>query len=734
MKVPFRLNIYRRILLMMFTCSLVSLVILSAIAISSMFDIKETAVKTGLDIGNAAVSESSSALEVLSNDSMEKLAKDKSHMIELSLESIKQNVTTVSNQMTDIMSNPEKYPRRYVAEPDKKNAGTIVPQLMYSASVRNRASLSNEIARAANIQDFLTQMNASSPVIASSYVASKNGFIIMADKISERKFAEGSSVPAPYEAFARPWYKKALAENRLIFTDVVNDIHGGGLCIICAAPYRANGEFAGVVGMGSYLREINQIVLDTKVGNTGFGFVLNQNGTILFSPINGGIFAVDTNVDLRHAEESTIAEMANRMVAGETGHLPVTVGSHNYYVAFAPMPDLGWSFGIMIEEDEAMAFVTKSRNAIQGEVGNLTADMDRQLDRAILYITLIVLAFIALVSYIAYRMAGSFVRPIRQLTNGVQNIVVEINENKNKKEFTIENKLDIKTGDEIEDLASSFNIMTDELQTYMRNLKTVTAERERIATELSVAANIQESMLPKIAPAFPQRTDFDIYATMDPAKEVGGDFYDFYLLDKNHLFVVVADVSGKGVAAALFMVIVKIILKNFALTRGLTSELASVVSAANDQLYQNNDAMMFVTAFVGILDLDTGKFSFVNAGHNPPLIYRSKDNKFSYLDIKRNFVMGGMDELDYKGQEITLYPGDKLFLYTDGVTEALNEKDEMFGEENLLSALNTADTSNISLIELLKHVKKSLKNHVQNAPQSDDITMLGLSYYGNKDA
>ena len=182
--------------------------------------------------------------------------------------------------------------------------------------------------------------------------------------------------------------------------------------------------------------------------------------------------------------------------------------------------------------------------------------------------------------------------------------------------------------------------MTDNLKTYMANLTKVTAERERIATELNVATDIQNGMLPK---DFPSRADFELLATTTPAKEVGGDFYDFYFLDETHLAITVADVSGKGIPAALFMVISKTILNNFAVSMHNSAGLAEVVAAANDKLCANNEAMMFVTAFVGVLDLETGEFVYVNAGHNPPVVYRAETNHCDFLDVKKNFVLGPMD-------------------------------------------------------------------------------------------
>jgi sigma-B regulation protein RsbU (phosphoserine phosphatase) len=320
------------------------------------------------------------------------------------------------------------------------------------------------------------------------------------------------------------------------------------------------------------------------------------------------------------------------------------------------------------------------------------------------------------------RMGERFVRPILNLADGVREIA----------NGNLDKKLSIHTGDEIEQLADSFNVMTAELQTYMRNLTRETVEKERIATELNVANRIQESMLPNIFPPFPERSDFDIYAIMHAAKEVGGDFYDFYLLDDNHLMITIADVSGKGVPAALFMVISKTILKNFAMTMTGNDDLAAVVSCTNDQLCQNNDAMMFVTAFVGLLDIQTGKFVYVNAGHNPPLVYRHKTQQFSYMEVKRNFVLGGMEELDYQAQEMMLEPDDKLFFYTDGVTEALNEAEELYGEERLLRCLNDADAERLDLKGLLAAVQKSLALHVGKAEQSDDITMMVMDYQGKQ--
>lgn len=243
-------------------------------------------------------------------------------------------------------------------------------------------------------------------------------------------------------------------------------------------------------------------------------------------------------------------------------------------------------------------------------------------------------------------------------------------------------------------------------------------------TELRVASNIQKDMLPCIFPAFPERREFDIYATMEPAKEVGGDFYDFFLVDDSHLAVVIADVSGKGVPAALFMVIAKTLIKNHT---QLEKQPEEVFTAVNNQLCENNEEGMFVTAFMGILELNTGKFTYVNAGHNPPLIKKA-GGRFKYLPLTSGFVLAGMENICYSQSELFLQRGDHIFLYTDGVTEATNNYGELFGEPRLYTTMNAGNEQ--SLETLLTTVKKEIDHFVGGADQFDDITMLAVAYKG----
>ncbi|MDO5131715.1 MAG: SpoIIE family protein phosphatase [Eubacteriales bacterium] len=251
------------------------------------------------------------------------------------------------------------------------------------------------------------------------------------------------------------------------------------------------------------------------------------------------------------------------------------------------------------------------------------------------------------------------------------------------------------------------------------------AEKQRISSELNMASRLQESMLPQDFPPFPDRSEFDIYASMNPAREVGGDFYDFFMVDDDHLCIVIADVSGKGIPAALFMMVSKVILQNCAM---LGQNAAEILTKTNEALCSNNRMEMFVTVWVGILEISTGIIRAANAGHEYPAVM--KDGRFALLRDKHGLVVGAMEAAVYKAYEIRLDPGDKLFVYTDGVTEATDAENRLFGTDRLIVALNNDPGAAPQTV--LKNVRKAVDGFVKDAEQFDDLTMLCLEYKGNR--
>ena len=278
--------------------------------------------------------------------------------------------------------------------------------------------------------------------------------------------------------------------------------------------------------------------------------------------------------------------------------------------------------------------------------------------------------------------------------------------------------VDVHANEEFSDLSNDINATVDVLKRY------ISEAEARIDAELEVARAIQSSSLPSVFPPYPQRRDFDIYASMCAAKEVGGDFYDFYLIDDDTLAFIVADVSGKGIPAAMFMMTAKAMLKSFAESGMAVNEVFTTV---NQKLCEGNDAEMFVTAWMGILDLKTGKVNIANAGHNPPLVCR-KDGSFEFFKVRPGLVLAGMDGIRYRCAELQLQPGDQIFLYTDGVTEATNAQQELFGDDRLQELLDANRT--VGVEELCRRVKAGVDAFADGEPQFDDITMLALKYKG----
>ena len=399
-------------------------------------------------------------------------------------------------------------------------------------------------------------------------------------------------------------------------------------------------------------------------------------------------------------------------------------GNELMHAAFAPdAPET-----ILVTNNEEYGYLASAYVAILDSAGqpaalasvDISMDMINQQIRQFVSLTILLSCGVLLVSVVVYYfyIRRILIRPLGKLHRAAQELVQSNMDQ-------LENfRLDISTRDELEELAGAFQYMTVELAEYIRNLAAVTAEKERIGAELEVATQIQASMLPCIFPAFPERKEFDIYASMTPAKEVGGDFYDFFLVDDNHLAMVIADVSGKGVPAALFMVIAKTLLKNSAQTGASPKQ---VLERVNNQLCENNDAEMFVTVWLGVLDLTTGLLTAANAGHEYPALRRAQ-GEFELIKDKHGFVLAGMEGARYQEYTLKLEPGDTLFVYTDGVAEATDAGEVLYGTDRMLNALNALGGAVPD--ELLRGMKRDIDAFVGQAPQFDDITMLGLRYIG----
>ena len=403
------------------------------------------------------------------------------------------------------------------------------------------------------------------------------------------------------------------------------------------------------------------------IGQKGFVVICNPEGTVISDTIGN----VGKNISILGQNQNIKATQKEVFL--------VTIGNKPCYCMYSKVNN----FVVLVAMTEEEVFFTKKASVY------MLAFMET-IVFAIFFATIFVLVKVLVVKNIR-----KINTSLSQITDGDLNVTVDVRDN--------------------EEFAS----LSDDINSTVTTLKHYIDEAAaRFDKDLEIAKQIQQSALPSVFPPYPNRKDFSIYASMNAAKEVGGDFYDFYLVDENHLAFVVADVSGKGIPGAMFMMTSKTLIKSFA-ESGLP--VHEVLTNVNTQLCQNNEAGMFVTAWMGILDLQTGLIKFANAGHNPPLV-KHKDGSYEFLKGKVNFVLAGMDMVKYKEQELQLQPGDEIYLYTDGVTEAHNSNKELFGENRLLESLNS--TKGMSVEDICKKVKEDVDAFVCDAEQFDDITML----------
>jgi sigma-B regulation protein RsbU (phosphoserine phosphatase) len=360
---------------------------------------------------------------------------------------------------------------------------------------------------------------------------------------------------------------------------------------------------------------------------------------------------------------------------------------------------------------------TKAILCVQRQLDALEGARNEYINKVFILFVILTIISVGVMSFFLHR---SLIDPLKIVSDEAIRFAEEGTEAKDKLTDSIPNK------DEIGLLAASIDQMETQICDYVDNITRITADRERIATELGLATRIQENMLPNIFPAFPDRNEFDVYAMMNPAKEIGGDFYDFFLIDDERIALVIADVSGKGIPAALFMMMSKIMIKTQALNGGGPAEILTLV---NEQVCKNNREEMFVTVWLGILDLNTGLLTAANAGHEYPMIKHAGGNYEIYKD-KHGFVIGGMEGMKYSEYEIQMEPGSNIFVYTDGLAEANSADGELFGMERALEILNqhTEDSPK----EVIEAEKKAVEEFAGEAPQFDDLTMLCIEYQGKK--
>lgn len=506
-----------------------------------------------------------------------------------------------------------------------------------------------------------------------------------------------------YDYFTWDWYQIPRELETPQWTEPYFGEGGGILMSSYAVPFYKNVDgqrkLTGVVVVDISLEHLRDIVSSIRILQSGYGFLISKNGTFVTHPLKDYIMNETIFSVAEERNDPSLRETGRKMIKGQSGFSSHSVKSavtrKSCIMTYVPIKSNGWSLGILFPYDELMSDI-------------------KNLNHVVLALGITGLALLALAVVF---IARSITKPLTVMADiagriGTGDLDAEVPE--------------VRTRDEVGQLALALDRMKKSLKDYIQEIADTAASRQRMESELKIARSIQMGILPKVFPPFPDRTDFDIYAQTIPAREVGGDFYDLFLVDRKHLCFVIGDASGKGIPAALFMAFTKTLIKAKA---SADIDTGALMMEVNDELSRGNPADMFITVFCAILNTETGELRYTNGGHNPPVIM-GRTGEMDYLDCSGDLVVGIMEGSPYTSRRIFLEAGDRVFLYTDGVTEAMNASDEEFSTGRLLEVLSGCDGR--SALEIVACVGDAVNTFCQETPQYDDITMMAVVYNGSR--
>lgn len=522
------------------------------------------------------------------------------------------------------------------------------------------------------------------------YPSYKNGFSPYIMRGADGKFIE-SNLANIHDFYQKPWYKITKDKKKAYWSDPFVEINGNVICSYCIPIITPGNQLLGVLAIDMSLDDLTEKVQNVKPYPKSFLTIMDRDLNFVVHP--------DKNLILKGNPTQVLDK--NKYEVNETIFVDIKnqvrgIGAFGdrgaqKYLYYAPIKRAGWTITLECDEDEIVAGV----KAVRWQM-----------------IIISILGILGL-SFISLFLMRKFLRPIKLYSNAALHIA-EGNFHTHLPKMHDHNELWA--------LGNSLNHMQHSLDKYIQELKTTTQEKGRIESELNIASKIQMSMIPKIFPPYPDRDDVDIYGSLIPAKAVGGDLYDFFLRDEK-LFFCVGDVSGKGVPASLVMAVTRSLLR---IVAAHESRPERIVASLNNSMSDMNESNMFVTLFVGVLDLPTGRFRYCNAGHNAPVIINGDNQEVKLLDVKPNLPIAILQDMKFELQETIISPNTSIFMYTDGLTEAENKDKELFGEERMIEVLKNMEDKTSK--EQIEGMLNAVHNHVKDAEQSDDLTMITIKY------
>lgn len=690
--------------------TLMALLAFAVVSLQGMNSLKAQTVETSICFGKGAVDISKDALEKMARQTLLMVTVDQAGLTKSEFDRIEASVNTIAGFIEANWGKNSGAAEGVIYDAKNPPKNPRLNSLVSIAPKVEREAAYLDIRRTVDLDTLGALMMDNDPRMEGVQLGLESGVF--------RRIPWSDALPSDYDPRERSWYKEAVAKGALVWSSPYVSAIVKEPRMNCAKPLFVGGKLVGVVGVVVPLKSVSERIIGAKMTEKG-GHALLIDKTMQVIARKGleGDPKIGRGAELFSVEGAgdAMTSMKDDLDKATAGIIRGGYKGQDSFVAYAPIANTRWAVVMALPYEVVVAPIRPTERAISVQSACATEKMSFIFTLTLTLLLGVFAILVIAVFFVGKRVADKVAAPILTLNAGTKLLGGG----------NLDHRLDVKTGDEIEELANAFNKMAEDLKVYVADLKETTAVKERIESELQIAQKIQTSILPRVFPPFPDRKEFDLHASMVPAREVGGDFFDYFMIDENRLCLVIGDVSDKGIPAAIFMAVTKTLIKTEAQQPGRTA--ADVLSRVNNQLCQENEMLLFVTVFCVIIDVRTGAFEFSNGGHNPSVVCR-RGAQAAFMNPGKGIALAVMENAPFALGRDVLGPGDLLFLYTDGINEAMNGNREQFSYERLLAGVEDGKIDGMR--DLVDHMSVRVKTFAGHAPQSDDITMVAMRFDG----
>lgn len=696
-----KFSIRTKLLMAFLGLSLVALIVLGFVALNGIATLNSYSLQSSQTLGENAVADSTVALAKQAEEYLLRLALDQADISNNIFEQVEAEMKITAQLAQTILASSTLDSKTLYSQQQR-------PPNIYEATVYVLApnveldNVSNELNYTSHMEDAFKSIHKNNPLLTQLYIGTESGILQL--------YPWSTGINTSYDPRLRDWYINAKQTGEIYWSEPYIDAGGHGLMVTCSIPVSSPQKgFFWVIGADVTIQTINQKIINTQIGELGYAFLLDNKGNVIARPeLSSEDKKWDESFETGNmllSDNPALAAIAKNMTEGKKGITMCSLSDGDKYIAYAPLNNTKWSMAIVLPVEEIIAPALNTQSKINEYTDETSTIINLEAEKVRNTYLILFIIIIFMVAATSLLLARTIVNPITTLIKGAKALG----------SGDLDSRVHINSGDELETLAGSFNKMADDLQEYMVELQRTTAEKTRLIKELEIAKGIQRSFLPEKEPEI---SGIDIAASNVAATEVGGDFYDFIPIAKDQWGLTIADVAGKGVPAALFMALSRTLVR--ASTTG-NPNVSESIEKANELICADAKTGMFVTLFYAILDAKKKRLRYVNAGHNPPLLLKQQKGNTVLLKAK-GIALGVIENIELEEEEIQLEKGDLITLFTDGVTEAINQKEEQFGQQRLLTLIE--ENRGLSACEIISKIEAEVTAFSGGQPQFDDITLM----------